>query len=724
MSGYALKLFSGLSKTRIRVHNQEVIPDGSVIFTANHFTRIETIFLPYHLHNLTKKPVLSLAAADLFVGGLNAVLRAMGALSTKDPDRDELFVKNLISGNASWIIFPEGMMVKNKKLVNHFDFQLTDDRETHRPHTGAAAVALRSEFYRERLRRMKDRNPEEFKRLIERFGISDPEKTMQITTHIVPVNITYYPIRARDNFLSTLVENFIQDPSPRMMDELMTEGTMVLSGVDVDIRFGDPIQVSPFFNNSFVESDLTSRRRVEFGRTMSSHPIMRQAAVDIMEQYMASVYSMTTLNYDHLFACILNYLPDAPDGIAVYDFRCRAFLAVSSGRLLDSGAFLHQLLSENQIHLLTDDRFNRISEFLESAAATGVIRITDGFILKNQIRFDSLSGFHEIRIENPVAVMANEVEPLTEIQPILRNIAVKDTASVYQLVQLNLLDKISREYADDYEKYHIPGESKPKSVGEPFLLQSEVNLAGVLLIHGYMASPEEMRPFAEFLNNQGYTVYVPRLKGHGTSPENLAETRFEDWIASVEEGYVVLKHTCSSIFVGGFSTGAGLALDLMTRVDDVHAVFAVAPPMKLMDFGSRFVPAIDMWNHMVKRANLGKISKEFVKNSPENPHINYVRNPVAGVRQLEKFMETVEAKLSQIEVPVLVVQSRNDPVVDPSGTQKLFEKLGSHQKEYFLFDIERHGILLGNGVKRVYRAIGDFLTDELRKLEQGTGQEE
>ncbi len=44
MSGYALKALSGLSKARITVHNREKIPDGSIIFIANHFTRIETIF--------------------------------------------------------------------------------------------------------------------------------------------------------------------------------------------------------------------------------------------------------------------------------------------------------------------------------------------------------------------------------------------------------------------------------------------------------------------------------------------------------------------------------------------------------------------------------------------------------------------------------------------------------------------------------------------------------
>ena len=111
MSGYALKAFSGFSKANITLHGQENIPEGSVIFTANHFTRMETVLLPYHIHAIIKKPVWSLASSELFTGSLEGILDAMGAVSTKDPNRDFVIVKNLISGDDAWIILPEGMMV-------------------------------------------------------------------------------------------------------------------------------------------------------------------------------------------------------------------------------------------------------------------------------------------------------------------------------------------------------------------------------------------------------------------------------------------------------------------------------------------------------------------------------------------------------------------------------------------------------------------------------------
>jgi esterase/lipase len=100
---------------------------------------------------------------------------------------------------------------------------------------------------------------------------------------------------------------------------------------------------------------------------------------------------------------------------------------------------------------------------------------------------------------------------------------------------------------------------------------------------------------------------------------------------------------------------------------------------------------------------------EFVENRPENPHINYLRNPIAGVREIERLMDDLEPRLAGIEIPALVVQSSNDPVVDPRGSEKIFKRIGSRDKKYVLFSMDRHGILLGQGSEQVHQVVFDFL---------------
>ncbi len=709
LSSYTMKTFSGFSKANIKITGKEHIPEGSVIFTANHFTRIETIFLPYYIHNISKKEVWSLAAAELFdVSFLKGFLNNLGAVSTRDPKRDELILKTLLSGEVQWIIFPEGKMVKNKKLIKKNQFAITDDDAVKRPHTGAAIVALRCEFYRERLKRLRDMGEPEFDRLVKELDIKDIDKVLSQETSIVPVNITYYPANPKENIVSKIGQILMKDPSQRVMDELMTEGSMLFSNVDITIRFGQPIDIKTYLKDPYIESMLTVKRKIKFDADLISKQIVGEFSVDIMGKYMSAVYDMTSFNYDHVLACILKHFPYRRDGIDIYEFQCKVFYAIA-WLVYNRTYFVSDNFYENQIHLLTDDRFKRIEDFLTMAVDTKVIEIHDGKIFKDQTRFVVKSDFHTIRIENPILVMANEVEPVREVEEYLKKIAQRTYKDIRRKVKERINEKIEVDFSKDYHQYYNENETKKKRVGRPIFLKHDNEIAGVLLIHGYMAAPKEMEGFAHHLHESGYTVYAPRLKGHGTAPEDLAKTSYRQWIESVEEAFVVLRHSCSKVIIGGFSTGAGLALDLATRVEDIAAIFAVAPPIRLQDLGSRFIPAIDMWNAMIKKIHLNSIAKEFIENRPENPHINYVRNPIAGVHQLEKLMEYIEPKLKTIQNPTLVVQSRKDPVVNPKGALRLFNRLGSEFKEYYIFDYDRHGILLGDDVNRIYEAIENFI---------------
>ncbi|MCF6248669.1 MAG: 1-acyl-sn-glycerol-3-phosphate acyltransferase, partial [Desulfobacula sp.] len=524
LSSYTLKTFSGFSKASIKISGQKNIPDGSLIFTANHFTRIETIFLPYHIHNITKKEVWSLAAAELFnVSILQGFLNNLGAVSTKDPNRDELILKTLLSGNVEWIIFPEGMMVKNKKLIKKDHFTLQDDEMARRPHTGAAVTALLCEFYRERIRRMKIMKESEYNRLLERFNLQDIEGFLEKETFIVPVNITYYPARPKANIISKIAEIVVREPSKRVMDELMTEGSMLFHEVDINIRFGKPIAIKKYLNDPYIESMLTVKRNIRIEQDLSTKAIFKDFSTAIMDDYMAAVYDMTTLNYDHVMACILKHFPYREQGIDIYEFKCKVYSAIS-WLTANRSCFVSDNFFENQIHLLTDDRYNRISDFLKIAEETSVITIKNGRMFKDQARFLNTANFHTIRIENPILVMANEVEPVCEAEDGIKQIAHHSEAKIRSLVKHKIEEKVQIDFSTDYDRYFIDGESKKKRIGSPLFLKHDNEIAGVLLIHGYMAAPEEMKAFAQYLHDRSFTVYVPRLKGHGTAPEDLAQS--------------------------------------------------------------------------------------------------------------------------------------------------------------------------------------------------------
>src|SRR3979409_1628694 len=76
--------------------------------------------------------------------------------------------------------------------------------------------------------------------------------------------------------------------------------------------------------------------------------------------------------------------------------------------------------------------------------------------------------------------------------------------------------------------------SNPPQPGdlEPFRLGSGDR--GVLLIHGFCGTPPEMRGLGEHRAASGFRVHGVLLKGHGTTPEDVATTTRGDWVASAD----------------------------------------------------------------------------------------------------------------------------------------------------------------------------------------------
>ena len=705
-TGLAIKTITNLSKARVSFHGEDNIPSGSNIFVINHFTRLETFLMPYMIFRITKIPVWSLASFELFKGAFGTYLEKVGAVSTKNPDRDRLIVKTLLTGEANWIIFPEGRMVKNKKIIEKGQFMVSAAGGKHPPHTGAATLGLRTEFYRQRIRNLTAENSEEAEHLAELFQIQDLEPVINGDTHIVPVNLTYYPIRARENILSSLAVRLVEDLPERILEELMTEGSMLLSGVDIDVRFGEPVEIFECLQCSPIDMDISAKRRINFDDPIPSRTRMRIEALKLMERYMTAIYNLTTVNHDHLFASMLRAMRSKK--IDEQDLKRRVFLAATHIPH-KTEISLHRSLQEDQVHLLTDDRYEKYKDFMAVALDTGIISHKDHKLVKDPSKFSSPYDFHRARIDNPIEVMANAVEPLTDLQHTVNRLASQPRFWIRRKIANYLKEQAVTEFEEDYEEFKIEGETKPLSVGMPFLLKGRSKNLGIVLSHGYMAAPLEVRQLAEYLNELGFWVYAPRLKGHGTSPEDLSMRSYLDWRGSVDRGYAIMSNICKHVVAGGFSTGAGLALDLALRVQSVAGVFAVSAPLRLKDLSSRFAPAVDMWNRLMERARQVGAKKEFVENQPENPHINYSRNPISGVVEVDRLMDDLEPRLGEISVPALVVQSSGDPVVDPKGSRKIFELIGTSEKEYLLFNFDRHGILLGEGAQKVHKAIGGFI---------------
>jgi esterase/lipase len=243
----------------------------------------------------------------------------------------------------------------------------------------------------------------------------------------------------------------------------------------------------------------------------------------------------------------------------------------------------------------------------------------------------------------------------------------------------------------------------------------------VVLIHGYLAAPMEVCALAEYLTEHGYAVYAVRLKGHGTSPADLAETPWEAWYESVNRGYAIIKSLTDHIVLGGFSTGGLLALlGAARKGTKVQSVFTINAPLALHNYSARLVSSVMTMNRVLKRFG-GAGRWDYVENESENPEVNYLRNPVSGVHELGRLMKSAEDELPRIESPTLLVQGYRDPIVDSVSGQLIFDRIGTSNKELTYFDRDRHGIIYGPGAEEVFDRVLRFV--DWTRREQPAPQE-
>ncbi len=700
MTKWLIGAASKLVKAHIHIYNAAAIrEDMAIIYVVNHFTRLETVLLPYLIYKHTGQPVAALADAALFQGRIGELLRITDTLSTRDPNRDHTVIRTLLHGAHPWLIFPEGAMVKDKKVVDDTgDYRIFHDTGRRLPHTGAAVLALRAEQYRQQIRRAVDSGQiDKVHALLEQFGIEDVQQVLHKRTVIVPVNITYYPIRAHDNFLLRVAAQLKEELSPRMLEELSVEGTVLSEDTDMDIVFGMPISVQ-----SYLEGFPESQESPAFASQL------QQTAKTLMLRYMHEIYQLTTINYDHIFATLLRYI--YPPRFTERIFRQRAFLVAHQLRQLRT-LRLHTQLADTYRALLDEETHTPLENFMREAIREGrVHREGRTYTVREAVPPlpEDHDTFHQYRLHAIDSVIAHELEPLTEAMQQIRRIARQPHARVAQRIRRLLINEDLQQFEDEYARFYHPELSKRPEIGRPFLLRPHRIRGGVMLSHGYMAAPQEIRALAEFLYQRHYAVYGIRLPGHGTSPENLAQCTWQQWYEALNCGYAILKTLTNKVYLGGFSTGGCLALAAAARKHTrVRAVFSICAPLRLQNYSVRLAPSIVSLNALLRRFN--RDGWEYVDNHPENPHINYTRNPLTGVKELMKLMHYTEQHLADVHIPTLVMQASKDITVDPVSAQLIFEKLGTVDKELSVFERNRHGIVNHEGAEAVFARVYQFL---------------
>lgn len=688
----------------LRVTGAENLPDRPTMFVSNHFTRIETFLTPYALFLKTRRQVRSLGMHGVFRGVFGKYFELLGAMSVRHPKRNLTIISQLMTGDEDWLIYPEGGLVKNKKMVENGRLQLQRADRVGPPHTGAAMMALKAEISKRRYLDACARGDEERIRFYEeRFDLSGPDAICRDGIVIVPVNLTFYPLRPGFNLINRLARRFSRELSPKLEEELLVEGKILLGRAEVIIHFGDPIEVSDYLDRP---TQYARKLVGMFSEMRGGELALRRQARRLTDASVRSIYSGTEINLDHLFSAGL-YAIDR-EIVDAEDLHRALYLTAS--RLARGGKVrVHPSFHNGISSLVTGGPYWPLDSIVQFATEVGIVR-REGAMYR--INLEALHGkhdFHQIRLRNPIRVLANEMEPSDTAMRELRQALRLSPVKLRSATGRELVEADRRRFERDYLTWGGDDNPRLKQLGEPFFLHRPDNRVGVVLVHGYLGCPEQVRPLAEFLHERGLNVYGVRLAGHGTSPKQLPHVTWQGWMDSVMHGYAVIREHCDKVVVAGFSLGGILALLAAARQGrEIDAAVSINAPLKLRDRRMPLVPALVRWGRVLRRVGLGAGHRPW-KHATESPGINYDHHYLEAVSEVRRAVAAARKELKDVQCPALVIQAEEDPLVAQSSGRTILAELRSSEKVLTELPFQRHMIIRGPGSDLVHRKVAVFL---------------
>ncbi len=236
---------------------------------------------------------------------------------------------------------------------------------------------------------------------------------------------------------------------------------------------------------------------------------------------------------------------------------------------------------------------------------------------------------------------------------------------------------------------------------EPFY--TENGKIGVLVSHGYTGSPQSMRYYAEGLAKAGFTVALPRLKGHGTTPADMATSTASDWIRDLEQAMAWLQERCDSLFITGLSMGGTLTLFMAGQYPRMFK--GILPINALISSNNPDLASlVYMANGPAEVAGIGSDIKD-----PNSKEAAYPVVPVPSLKELFALTKVTDDLLPRITIPMLIMVSREDHVVPPANAEYILQKVASEDKHLLWLENSYHVATLDNDKDLIVQKSVEFI---------------
>lgn len=251
-------------------------------------------------------------------------------------------------------------------------------------------------------------------------------------------------------------------------------------------------------------------------------------------------------------------------------------------------------------------------------------------------------------------------------------------------------------------------EEEKALVNQPFYFKGR-NGKGVLLIHGWTSTAYEVRRLGEYLNEEGFTVSGPMLRGHGTKPEDLENVKWQDWSSDLSQEFDKLQRECEKVYVIGTSIGGNLAILLNKEKPGISGLVLMATPYavkfeKLLAFFAKMLVVFKKYIRKYYPPTFG-VSTSITR------LISYQTYPIKNAFEVKEMIEASRKALREIYQPCFLMKSKQDHIIARNSLEKIYNQINSKIKYKKYINRAYHTFISDIKNEYVFEDILNFLNE-------------
>jgi carboxylesterase len=220
----------------------------------------------------------------------------------------------------------------------------------------------------------------------------------------------------------------------------------------------------------------------------------------------------------------------------------------------------------------------------------------------------------------------------------------------------------------------------------------------VLAIHGYGGTPREMEVVLDAAATLGLRAMAPLLPGHGTTPTDLDDVCYQDWLEAARHHLMELAAEGSpagrgegQVIVVGLSLGSVLATLLAAAVpDQVCALGLLGTAHFLASPFPAWPLSVLCHTRRLPRFYVPKTRCDIDDPAEQREHLGYDVESVFSAVEVFRAAQAARKVLPEIHCPVVLIHGLHDRLCPPKYLKRLVSLLGTEDVRQVMMPRSAH----------------------------------